>query len=250
VPFLQRATTSTGGPPSPEAGPEPCAERLSADETDLAPAHRLLAALTQAMPCGPTQSPPSARYQEENLRRYCEEGMRRLADDGAGVILGRGAAVVLGKQRGFHVRLDGPPALRVVQGAAIEGIAVDEARRRMDAADRARVAYVRRLYRADPADPGHYHLVIDSTSIPLDAVTEVILRSLSSFPAAIFAQTATPPLLSPGNGPTGRHCALLAGASPVRDVRRDELLNPGGRDLRVDHPLHQGLDRKAAQLVR
>ena len=219
VPFLQRATTSTGGPPSPEAGPEPCAERLSADETDLAPAHRLLAALTQAMPCGPTQSPPSARYQEENLRRYCEEGMRRLADDGAGVILGRGAAVVLGKQRGFHVRLDGPPALRVVQGAAIEGIAVDEARRRMDAADRARVAYVRRLYRADPADPGHYHLVLDSTSIPLDAVTEVILRSLSSFPAALFAPTATPPLLpcspaSPATPPAPGHGPVSGGARP------------------------------------
>ena len=111
------------------------------------------------------------------------------------MILGRGAAVVLGKDLGFHVRLDGPPALRAVQGAAIERIEIDEARRYMDAADRARVAYVRRLYRADPADPRHYHLVIDSTAIPLDTVTEVILRSLSSFPAALFAPVATPPLL-------------------------------------------------------
>ena len=111
------------------------------------------------------------------------------------MILGRGAAVVLGKKLGFHVRLDGPPALRVVQGAAIEGIEIDEARRHLDAADRARVAYVRRLYRADPADPRHYHLVIDSTAIPLDTVTEVILRSLSSFPAALFAPVAMPPLL-------------------------------------------------------
>jgi cytidylate kinase len=191
VPFLQRATTSSGG----SAGPEPCVEQLSADEADLTPAHRLLASLTQAMPAGPTQSPPSARHQQENLRRHCEEGMRRLAADGAGVILGRGAAVALGKQRGFHVRLDGPPALRAVQGAAIEGIELDEARRHMDAADRARIAYVRRLYRADPADPRHYHLVIDSTALPLDAVTEVILRSLSSFPAALFVPVATPPAL-------------------------------------------------------
>ena len=195
VPFLQRATTSSGGTVRSERGPEPCAERLSADETDLTPAHRLLASLTQAMPAGPTQSPPSARHQEEHLRRHCEEGMRRLAADGAGVILGRGAAVALGKQRGFHVRLDGPPALRAVQGAAIEGIEIAEARRHMDAADRARVAYVRRLYRADPADPRHYHLVIDSTALPLDTVTEVILRALSSFPAALFAPVAMPPAL-------------------------------------------------------
>ena len=103
------------------------------------------------------------------------------------MILGRGAAVVLGKDRGFHVRLDGPPGLRVVQGAAVEAISEDLARRHMDAADRARTAYVRRLYRADPADPRHYHLVIDSTAIPLDVVTEIILRALAAFPATLTA---------------------------------------------------------------
>ncbi len=180
VPFLQRATTSAGGP-------EVCVERLVQDEADNTPAHRLLAALTQAMPAGPTQSPPSARHQEEILRRYCEAGIRRLAADGAGVILGRGAALVLGKDRGFHVRLDGPPALRVVQGAAIEDIGQEQARRHLHAADRARTAYVRRLYRADPADPRHYHLVIDSTAIPLDTVVEIILRALASFPAGLTA---------------------------------------------------------------
>jgi cytidylate kinase len=53
---------------------------------------------------------------------------------------------------------------------------------------------VRRLYRADPADPGHYHLVIDSTAIPLDTVIEVVLRSLSSFPAALQPARLTPPV--------------------------------------------------------
>ena len=180
VPFLQRATTSSG-----EAGKlEPCPERLVPDEANLTPVHRLLASLTQAMPTGPTQSPLSARHQDEDLRRHYEEDIRRLAADGAGVILGRGAAVVLGKEHGFHVRLDGPPDLRLVQGAAIEGIGHEHARRHLDAADRARTAYVRRLYRADPADPRHYHLLIDSTAMPLEAVTEIILRALSSFPAS------------------------------------------------------------------
>ena len=38
-------------------------------------------------------------------------------------------------------------------------------------------AYVRRLYRCDPADPSLYHLVIDSTAIPLDTVIELILTA-------------------------------------------------------------------------
>ena len=58
VPFLQRATTSTGGTAAARrrarASSGSCAE-----EADLTPAHRLLASLTQAMPVGPTQSPPS-----------------------------------------------------------------------------------------------------------------------------------------------------------------------------------------------
>jgi cytidylate kinase len=175
VPFLQRATTSTGG----IDGPEPCFERLVPDEESITPVHRLLASFTHAMPAGPTQSPPSVQHQDQDLRRQCEADIRRLAAAGAGVILGRGAAVVLGKDRGFHVRLDGPPGPRAVQGATIEGVGPEEARRHMNVADRARTAYVRRLYRADPADPRHYHLLIDSTAIPLDTVVEMILQALS-----------------------------------------------------------------------
>jgi cytidylate kinase len=183
VPFLQRATTSAGG----AGAAEPCAERLTPDEADLTPTHWLLACLASAMPTGPTQSPPPSRHQDEFVRRHCEEGIRRLADADAGVILGRGAAVVLGKGRGFHVRLDGPPGLRAVQGAAIEGISENQARDHQAAADRTRDAYVRRLYRTDPADPRHYHLIIDSTAVPLDTVTEIILRALSGSPTQLAA---------------------------------------------------------------
>jgi cytidylate kinase len=180
VPFAQRATTSSGG----IGEPGPCVERMVPEEESIVPVHRLLASFINAMPAGPTQSPPPARHLDEDLRRHCEDDIRRLAAAGEGVILGRGAAVVLGKERGFHVRLDGPPALRAAQGAAIEKVGQEQARRHMEAADRARTAYVRRLYRADPADPRHYHLVIDSTAIPLDTVVAMILRALSSFPAA------------------------------------------------------------------
>jgi cytidylate kinase len=188
VPFLQRATTSVGD----IGAAEPCAERLTRDEAHLTPTHWLIACLTSAMPTGPTQSPPPTSHQDENLRRHCEEGIRHLAGTDAGVILGRGAAVVLGKGRGFHVRLDGPPGLRVVQGAEIEGVSEDEARRHLDAADRARDTYVRRLYRADPADPRLYHLIIDSTALPLDTVTEIILSALSSSPSRLAEREASP----------------------------------------------------------
>ena len=185
LPFLQRVTTSEGY----VAEPGPCDEQLSMEEVKATPVHRLLAHFTQAMPAGPTQSPPSTHHQDQHLRGHGEAGIHRLVAAGGGVILGRAAAVVLGKDRGYHVRLDGPPARRVAQGAAIEGISEEQARERLRAADKARTAYVRRLYRADPTDASLYHLVIDSTAIPLDTVTELILAAARAHSAA--AQDAT-----------------------------------------------------------
>ena len=70
-----------------------------------------------------------------------------------------------------------PPERRVIQGAAVEGISEEQAQARLRAADKARTAYVRRLYRRDPADPDLYHLVIDSTAMPLDTVIEIVVAA-------------------------------------------------------------------------
>jgi cytidylate kinase len=187
LPFLQRVTTSEGH--VAERGP--CGEQLTAEEVKATPVHRLLAHFTQAMPTGPTQSPPSTHHQDEHLRGHGEAGIHRLLAADGGVILGRAAAVVLGKDRGFHVRLDGPAERRIVQGAAIEGISEEQARKRLRAADRARAAYVRRLYRCDPADASLYHLVIDSTAVPLDTVIELIATAALAHQAAVPERSET-----------------------------------------------------------
>src|SRR4029077_7019948 len=187
LPFLQRGTTSEGH----VAEPGPCDEQLSVEEIKATPVHRLLAHFTQAMPAGPTQSPPSTHHQDEHLRGHGEAGIHRLlAAAAGGVILGRAAAVVLGKDRGFHVRLDGPAGRRAAQGAAVEGISEEQARQRLRPAAKARPAYVRRLYRCDPADPSLYHLVIDSTAVPLDTVIELILVAARTHSAVSQDATA------------------------------------------------------------
>jgi cytidylate kinase len=188
LPFLQRVTTSEGHP----AEPGPCDEQLTEEELKATPIHRLFASFTQAMPVGPTVSPPSAHHQDQRLRGHGEAGILRLMAGGGGVILGRAAAVVLGKDRGFHVRLDGPPDRRVVQGAVVEGISEEQARARLRAADKARTAYVRRLYRTDPADPALYHLVVDSTAMPLEVVIELVLaaaRAHAGMPERVTARS-------------------------------------------------------------
>ena len=177
LPFLQRVTTTEGEVALAAA---PCHERLVAEEAKTTPVHRLLASFTHSMPVGPTQSPLSVHHLDEDLRCSAEDGIHGLVADGGGVILGRAAAVVLGRDRGFHVRLDGPSDRRIIQGATVEGISHEQASARMQAADKARAAYVRRLYRVDPADASLYHMVIDSTAIPLDTVIELILTAARS----------------------------------------------------------------------
>ncbi|HEY3953537.1 MAG TPA: cytidylate kinase-like family protein [Streptosporangiaceae bacterium] len=188
LPFLQRVTTTEGQVALAVA---PCHEQLVADEAKTTPVHRLLASLTHSMPVGPTQSPPSARHQDEDLRCSAEAGIHGLLADSGGVILGRAAAVVLGRDRGFHVRLDGPPARRIIQGATVEGISQEQASARMQAADKARAAYVRRLYRVDPGDASLYHMVIDSTAIPLDTVIELILTAARSHHGESISESST-----------------------------------------------------------
>ena len=188
LPFLQRVTTTEGEVALAAA---PCHERLVAEEAKTTPVHRLLASFTHSMPVGPTQSPLSVHHLDEDLRCSAEDGIHGLVADGGGVILGRAAAVVLGRDRGFHVRLDGPPARRIIQGATVEGISQEQASARMQAADKARAAYVRRLYRVDPADASLYHMVIDSTAIPLDTVIELILTAAQSHRGESIPESST-----------------------------------------------------------
>jgi cytidylate kinase len=111
-----------------------------------------------------------------------EESIQRVARDTGGVILGRAGAIVLGRRPGaFHVRLDGPPERRRAQAVRIEGVDEATARERQVDTDRARTRYVGRLYGCDPADPGLYHLVVDSTAMPLPGCVEVIATAAETF---------------------------------------------------------------------
>ena len=50
---------------------------------------------------------------------------------------------------------------------------------------------MRRLYRCDPADASLYHLVIDSTAIPLDTVIELIVPAARAHEASVPEQSKT-----------------------------------------------------------
>ncbi len=110
----------------------------------------------------------------EDYRRETERLIRDHADKGA-VVLGRAGQVILrDRPDALHVRLDGPEEARIAQAMALEGIDRQTAERQRRDGDRAREAYIRHFYGTDPKDVSLYHLVIDSTALPLDGCVEVI----------------------------------------------------------------------------
>jgi hypothetical protein len=118
------------------------------------------------------------------IRRQVEASLADLAaeDSPGAVILGRGAAVVLGRHpRAFHVRLDGPADRRCRQAMAIEDIDAATAKDRQTETDGARARYLARLYDRDPADPTLYHLVLDSTAVPLPRCVELVELAADAF---------------------------------------------------------------------
>jgi cytidylate kinase len=119
-------------------------------------------------------APPATLVDERAFKEEADRVIRALAKEG-GVILGRAAALVLaGHPTALHVRLDAPADARVAQAMALSGLDEREARREQREADRAREAYVRHFYGADPADPRLYHLVLDSTALDLETCAGLV----------------------------------------------------------------------------
>ena len=120
---------------------------------------------------------------EEEFLVRTEKVIKEIAAHGGGVILGRASQLVLaGHPAALHVRLDGPRKRRLANVRESMDLSVQEAERLLDDNDRARTAYVRHFYRADPADPALYDLVIDSTRLAAAACADIIVTAALAIP--------------------------------------------------------------------
>lgn len=166
VPFLER-------PPVPDLLDD---EEARACDERLGPGGLLSKVASMAVSWGtPAGLTAEELMPDEARRRELEEEVRDFAASGRGVILGRGAAVLLRDDpRALHVLLDGAEDARLEQAMAIEAIDRATAKGRLSRLDRFRRAYFEGLYGVNPRDPGVFHLVLDSTAIPLDDCVELI----------------------------------------------------------------------------
>jgi hypothetical protein len=153
----------------------PLDDALAHDDAVRGVLERVLMRFAPAAQAFSGAATPPEMLDERSFLRATEEVIRERCSEGSGVILGRAAAVVLRDRAGaLHVRLDGPPERRLAQAMALDGSDRETAERRMRETDRAREAYVQQFYGVDARDAGLYHLVLDSTALPLDACVELI----------------------------------------------------------------------------
>jgi cytidylate kinase len=111
---------------------------------------------------------------------HTEIALRACADAGGAVILGRAGVFALkGRADVLHVRLDGDVEARRRAAMRHEGIDYATATRQQQHTDQARRAYVEHFYPRAGAweDPRQYHLVLDSTAMPVEACVDLIARA-------------------------------------------------------------------------
>ena len=155
----------------------PLREAIDRDESIGNWLTRALLSFGQVTPVLAGATPvPEHVLTDDAFREATEQVLREHAAGPGAVILGRAGAIVLHDQpHALHVRLTGPEEARVEQGMRLEGVDRATAERHLEETDRARRAYVHHFYRCDAADARHYHLVIDSTALPLGTCTDAIV---------------------------------------------------------------------------
>jgi cytidylate kinase len=156
----------------------PLREAVERDEAIGGWFTRALLSFGQVGPVLAGSGPPAAALGADAFCQATEQVLRERAAGEGAVILGRAGAVVLRDHPGvLHVRLTGPRDARIEQGMLLEGVDRATAERHAEESDRARETYVRHFYRVDARDAKLYHLVIDSTAIPLRACVDLVVEA-------------------------------------------------------------------------
>ena len=95
----------------------------------------------------------------------------------AGVVRGRNRTSLTDRILEIHTGVAEVIATLRPSAMALEQLSREDAERLRKSGDRAREGYVKHFYNRDPRDPALYHLVIDSTALPVAAVVDVIVAA-------------------------------------------------------------------------
>jgi cytidylate kinase len=97
-----------------------------------------------------------------------------IGKHGKAVVVGRGANFILPPHERFRVRIVAPREMRVQNVARTYNVASEDARRRIMRTESDRLAFIRKYFYADIADPSNYDLVINMANLSIAAAVSAI----------------------------------------------------------------------------
>lgn len=116
---------------------------------------------------------------EWSLFHYSANTIRKLCRVGNVIVVGRGGNFVTADlQNTFHVRLVGTEEKRVVYTRDRFKISVEEARKRVNEADKGRTQLVKRYTGMDIGDPLCYHLTVNVDNLSEAVLVRIIADNL------------------------------------------------------------------------
>ena len=110
-----------------------------------------------------------------NYSIYLVRALQAIEKYGNAIIVGRGGNYVCRNKKTFNVRIVAPLALRVDRIAEIENISKEEARVLVKTKDEERARFTKHNFNKDIDSPLGYDMIINSGSMSLDSVTELII---------------------------------------------------------------------------
>ncbi|MSQ22233.1 MAG: hypothetical protein EXR53_02860, partial [Dehalococcoidia bacterium] len=106
--------------------------------------------------------------------------IQELARTGNAVIIGHASNLILkGYPGAFHVGLMSTLESRVEVMAERDGSSLQEAERRMTEAERARVAFFRKFFKASADDQANFHMMLNTHALDSERVASIIVQAVS-----------------------------------------------------------------------
>jgi cytidylate kinase len=108
--------------------------------------------------------------------------IRDLAAHDNVLIIGRGSQVILKDWPGaLHVLLVAPVQQRIQAFAAWQGVARDEATKRVHESTKGRAAFHHTLFKVEVDDPSLYHLTLNTACVSLEGAAQIIAEVAQHF---------------------------------------------------------------------
>jgi len=118
----------------------------------------------------------AARIEEPGLVHLTEIIVREIAVEGRVVLVGRAAPAVLGQAAdALHVKVIAARDFRIRLAQELEHLDARTAERMLDETDGQRARYHREHYGRDWQDPVHFHMVLNTGLLGLEATAEIIV---------------------------------------------------------------------------